>query len=107
LSERTTKPDKLHPVIDKRIAEKNREVIKWINKKYTLGSVYASWGANIEKHEYLLNECQYIVDTLDTEYWYTRGTTKYGRPKHPLYVSYEEKLEYFPVQDYLWKFDMP
>ena len=91
--------------MDEEIAKKNIKVIKWIDQKYTIGRVYAAWGTNIEKRAYLVDECQHIVDSIRTEQWFTRGTTKYGHPKHPLYVPYEEKMEWFPIQEYLWNFE--
>lgn len=102
---RTPKPDELPFEIDKKIAQKNIEVIKWLEEKYWIHSVYAAWGSNIEKRGYLVDECQKIVDIIHTESWFTRGTTKCGHPKHLLYVPYEEKMEWFPVQDYLWNFE--
>lgn len=101
---RTPKPDELPFEIDEKIAQKNIEVIKWLEEKYWIHSVYAAWGSNIEKRGYLVDECQKIVDSIHTESWFTRGRTKYGHPKHPLYVPYEEKMEWFPAQDYLWNF---
>ena len=102
---RTPKPDELPLSVNEEIAKKNIEVIKWIDQKYTIGRVYAAWGTNIEKRDYLVDECQHIVDSIHTDQWYTRGITKNGHPKHPLYVSYEEKMEWFPVQDYLWSLE--
>lgn len=52
-----------------------------------------------------MDECQKIVDSIHTESWFTRGMTTYGHPKQPLYVPYEEKMEWFPVQDYLWNIE--
>ena len=80
-------------------------MIKWIDQNYPIGRVYAAWGTNIEKREYLVDECQHIVDSIHSEQWFVRGITKNGHPKHPLYVPYEEKMEWFPVQDYLWSFE--
>jgi hypothetical protein len=102
--QRTSKPDELSPIIDETIARKNREVIKWIRDNYQIGRIYAAWGTNIEKRGYLPDECQYIVDTLESDQWFRRGITKYGHPKHPLYVSYKEEMQWYPVQDYLWSF---
>lgn len=98
---RTPKPDKLPFVVNEEIAKKNIDVIKWIDQKYTIGRVYAAWGVNIEKRDYLIDGCRHIVDSIHTDQWFTRGKTKKGHPKHPLYVSYEEKMEWFPIQDYL------
>ena len=102
---RTKKPDKLPPAPDQEMEKKNLEVIKWIGEHYMIGRVYAAWGANIEKRAYLADECQRIVDCIHTEQWFTRGITKKGHPRHPLYVPYEQKMEWFPVQDYLFRFE--
>lgn len=102
---RTPKPSELPPTMDEEISKKNIEVIKWIDQNYPIGRVYAAWGTNIEKREYLVDECQHIVDSIHSEQWFVRGITKNGHPKHPLYVPYEEKMEWFPVQDYLWSFE--
>ena len=101
---RTPKPSELPPAMDEEISKRNREVIKWIDHNYPIGRVYAAWGTNIEKRGYLVDECQDIVDSIHSDQWFVRGITKNGHPKHPLYVSYEEKMEWFPVKDYLWSF---
>jgi hypothetical protein len=103
---RTPNPDELPVERDMKLSENNLRVIEWIDNKYNIGRIYAAWGTNIEKRTYLLEECQKIVDATEEE-WYTRGRTRYGHPKHPLYVPYDEEMEWFPVQDYLWSFDYP
>ena len=104
--ERTPNPDQLPEVPNNSVAKKNIEVIRWINQNYHIGRIYVAWGTNIEKRGYLVDECQHIVDSMDPDIpWFTRGMTKYGHPKHPLYVPYKEKMEWFPVQDYLWDFE--
>lgn len=103
---RTPNPEELPIKPDNKITKKNLEVISWIDQKYVLGRIYAAWGTNIEKRGYLVDECQRIVDSINPDVeWFSRGITKYGHPKHPLYVPYEEKMEWFPVQDYLWGFE--
>jgi hypothetical protein len=103
--QRTPKPDELPAKMDKEIADKNIEVIKWAAHKYMIARAYAAWGTNIEKRSYLVDECQRIVDALKLDSWFARGITKSGHPKHPLYVQYEEDMRWFPVQDYLWSFE--
>jgi hypothetical protein len=44
-------------------------------------------------------ENEYRKAYISADEWYTRGRTKYGHPKHLLYVSYDEEIEWFPVQD--------
>ena len=101
-AKRETKPENLPKKINKNIAECNHLIVKMLCESYNIGAVYAAWGTNIEKHDYLLDECQALLDLIPTESWFTRGVTKYGHPKHPLYVPYEQKFDWFPVQDYVW-----
>lgn len=97
---RETDPDKLPK--NKLLAECNQVIIELLCCSYNIAAVYAAWGTNIEKHNYLLDECQSLVDIIRVDNWFTRGVTKYGHPKHPLYVPYEQKKDWFPVQDYIW-----
>ena len=90
--------------INRSLADCNQAVIQWINNMFFMGGAYAAWGTNIEKRAYLVDKCQYIVDMLQVPSWYTRGVTRYGHPRHPLYVPYSQGFEWFPVQDYLWSF---
>lgn len=99
---RTPNPEKLPKTINRPLADANQAVISVVKEICFIGAVYAAWGTNIEKREYLWDECQRIVDILGDLPWYSRGVTKCGHPKHPLYVPYTQRLEYFPVQDYLW-----
>lgn len=99
---RETDPDRLPKNKNKLLAECNQVIIELLCRSYNIAAVYAAWGTNIEKHNYLLDECQSLVDIIRVDNWFTRGVTKYGHPKHPLYVPYEQKKDWFPVQDYIW-----
>lgn len=102
---RTPKPDELPNELDDEISRKNLEVLSELKKKYYFGAIYAAWGTNIEKRYYLLDELQKILDTMPDISWYTRGVTKYGHPKHPLYVPYDQEMNWFAAQDYIWRFE--
>lgn len=102
---RETNPDKLPKNRNKVLSECNCVLIELMCRSYSIASVYAAWGTNIEKFDYLLEECQKLVDIIPTENWFTRGVTKYGHPKHPLYVPYEQEKQWFAVQDYLWSLE--
>lgn len=102
---RTPNPEELPAELDEEISKKNIEAVKELRKKYYLGAVYGAWGTNIENRYYLLDELQKLVDVIGDVSWYTRGTTKHGHPKHPLYVPYAQEMSWFPVQDYIWSFE--
>ena len=102
---RSTDPKKLPVSAKKELTRTNLAIIEWLSKKYNIGRVYAAWGSNIETRSYLVEQCQELVNTIPTEQWFTKGTTKDGHPRHPSRIAYDEKMEWFPVQDYLWEFE--
>ena len=91
--------------MDEEISKRNREVIKWIDHNYPIGRVYAAWGTNIEKRGYLVDECQDIVDSIHSDQWFVRGITKMVIQSIRFMSLMKKKMEWFPVQDYLWSFE--
>ena len=67
-------------------------------------SVWAAWGAIIEKRKYL-PECVRDMVRVGQKFgakWYCAGAiTKKGHPHHPLYLRKDEKLKDFPIDAYL------
>ena len=99
--------DDLPEAMDSSISDNNIEVIRNLQNDYEIGRVYAIWGDDIENRDYLAEECKKISDSLDESVnWYIRGRTRYGNPKNPLKVTYEEEFNWFPLIDYLSSFDV-
>ena len=67
-------------------------------------TVWAAWGAIIEKREYL-SECVRDMVSIGQEhgaFWQCAGAiSKKGHPHHPLYLRKDEKLKPFDVEGYL------
>ena len=68
-------------------------------------SVWAAWGAVIEKRDYLPG-CVLDLARVGQEYgaaWYTAGArSRAGHPHHPLYLKKDSPLDPFPdLEDYL------
>ena len=67
-------------------------------------SVWAAWGAIIEKRKYLA-DCVRDMVAVGQEYgtqWCCAGAISVkGHPHHPLYLRKDEKLRPFDVEGYL------
>lgn len=98
---RTPDPQKLPKTINRPLADANQTIITFIAKSFQIEAVYAAWGTNVEKRKYLLDECRYISDIVGCNNWFSRGITKNGHPRHPLYVDDNCKQEWFDIRTYL------
>ena len=67
-------------------------------------TVWAAWGAIIEKRDYL-SDCVRDMVSVGQEYgatWHCAGAiSKKGHPHHPLYLRKDELLKPFDVISYL------
>lgn len=105
----STDPDGLPEEADPQLVKNNLDVIEAVAKSYYIGRIWAAWGDIIEKRFYLgdgLYDIQEKLYCIDAE-WYCRGArTKKGNPRHPLYMSLDEKMDWFPVADYAasWRY---
>ena len=96
-----TKPELLPKEADKYLVYTNRSMMELLFRNYHIENIYAAWGANIENHKFLRTECKAIAEIVGYDGWMARGITKSQHPRHPLYVSYEQKMEKFPMREYI------
>lgn len=105
---RATDPKDLPEKADKKLIEKNIKVLKSLVKAYHIDRVWAAWGNTIDDRFYLGDALYDIVEELKGDFqWYYKGTmTRYGNPRHPLYLKSGEPYEWFPVWDYAaqWRY---
>lgn len=104
--QRATNPTDLHASCDSYLHRTNK---KWIYN--ILGSAYiskrtiwAAWGALIEKRTWLAGCLRSIVDTgsIDRHNWITIGKRSVaGHPHHPLYLRNDAEVRQFDIQEYL------
>ncbi len=102
---RATKPDDLPKKADKKLLEKNLKVLGALQKSYFIDKVWAAWGDIIDERDYLGMTLYDIQDVIKGVEWYYRGTlTRWGNPRHPLYLKGDAELDWFPVFDYACEF---
>ena len=103
-AQRATSPDDMEKVYNPTLHRENLEAFRYILSISDKPSVWAAWGAIIEKRAYLPGCVRDLVGAGE-EFgtgWYCAGAiTKKGHPHHPLYLRKDEKLRPFDVKTYL------
>lgn len=103
-AQRATSPDDMEKVYNPALHRENLEAFRYILSISDKPSVWAAWGAIIEKRAYLPGCVRDLVQAGE-EFgagWYCAGAiTKKGHPHHPLYLRKDEKLRPFDVKTYL------
>lgn len=100
--QRSTGPRGIHKVCDKELYKNNLEAIKNILDTLPNSIIWAAWGVNIEKRQYLYDVIEDIKKVCPDRIWKQRGPqSKKGHPHHPLYVKKEATFEDFSLNDYI------
>ena len=103
-AQRATDPDAMERECNLALHKENLEAFRYVLSISEKPSVWAAWGAIIEKRGYLA-DCVRDMVAVGQEYgasWYCAGAiTKKGHPHHPLYLRKDEKIKPFDVDDYL------
>ena len=103
-AQRATSPDDMEKVCNPLLHKENLEAFRYVLSISKTPSVWAAWGAIIEKRKYL-PQCVRDMLLAGEEYgakWYCAGAiTKKGHPHHPLYLRKDEKIKPFDVSTYL------
>ena len=103
-AQRATSPDDMEKECNQILHEENLKAFRYVLSISEKPSVWAAWGAIIEKRKYL-PDCVRDMLMLGKEYgasWHCAGAiTKKGHPHHPLYLRKDEKLKPFDVESYL------
>lgn len=105
-AQRATRPDDMEQECNPFLHRENMTAFRWALEQTRVGSpsVWAAWGAIIEKRPYLPS-CLADMIRLGNEFharWYSAGPfSKKGHPHHPLYLRKDSGLEPFDVSNYL------
>ena len=103
-AQRATSPDDMEKELNEALHRENLEAFRYVLSIAEKPSIWAAWGAIIEKRKYLPG-CVRDMVRSGQEYgadWYCAGAiTKKGHPHHPLYLRKDEKLKPFDVKTYL------
>jgi hypothetical protein len=102
--QRATDPNDMHTVLDEDLHKQNLFYIEKYLKVHPERNILAAWGTLIHKRPYL-KECLRDIYTLSQKYncsWHSIGKrSKSGHPHHPLYLSNEERLQAFDIEEYI------
>ena len=103
-AQRATSPDDMEKQCNPELHKENLEAFRYVLSISQQPTVWAAWGAIIEKRKYL-SDCVRDMLQVGEEYgakWVCAGAiTKKGHPHHPLYLRKDEKIRPFDVAAYL------
>ena len=103
-AQRATSPDDMEKECNLLLHAENLEAFRYVLSISENPTVWAAWGAIIEKRKYV-PDCVRDMVAVGEEFgakWYCAGAiTKKGHPHHPLYLRKDEKLKPFDVSTYL------
>ena len=105
-AQRATSPDDMEKTCNPLLHKENLEAFRYVLSISQNPSVWAAWGAIIEKRKYLPGCVRDMLEAGEEfgAKWYCAGAiTKKGHPHHPLYLRKDEKIKPFDVQGYLEK----
>jgi hypothetical protein len=103
-AQRATRPDDMERQCNAALHRENLEAFRYVLSISENPTVWAAWGAIIEKRGYLV-DCVRDMVAVGQEYgtvWRCAGAvSKKGHPHHPLYLRKDEILKPFDVEGYL------
>lgn len=106
-AQRATRPDDMDQVCNLALHQENLEAFRYILSQVGRDhapSVWAAWGAILEKRAYL-KDCVADLAAIGRTYgaqWLCAGKcSKKGHPHHPLYLRREEPVRPFAIAAYL------
>jgi len=105
--QRSTNPHELPAESDKKLHEDNLREIELSFNGVSNPVILAAWGNAIGGRGYLKKCLQpiYELASKHNAQWKKTGElTKYGHPRHPLYVAYKWGLNDFDVEAYINRF---
>ena len=103
-AQRATNPDAMEKECNLALHKENLKAFRYVLSISEKPTVWAAWGAIIEKRGYLA-DCVRDMVAVGQEYnaqWCCAGAiSKKGHPHHPLYLRKDEKIKSFDIEHYL------
>ena len=103
--QRATNPDKMHKHFQKKIHQKNVDVIEKLTNELS-ADIWCAWGTLIEKRSYLSRCLKDIYEVLaenNCSYFKRGRISKAGHPHHPLYLKKTAPPEPFAMKEYIYE----
>ena len=103
-AQRATDPDAMERQCNPALHRENLKAFRYVLSISEQPTVWAAWGAIIEKRNYLA-DCVRDMVAVGQEFgaqWCCAGAiSKKGHPHHPLYLRKDEKIKPFDIEEYL------
>ena len=103
-AQRATNPDAMERRCNLSLHQENLKAFRYVLSISKTPTVWAAWGAIIEKRDYLA-DCVRDMVAVGQEFganWCCAGAiSKKGHPHHPLYLRKDEKIKPFDIEQYL------
>ena len=103
-AQRATNPDAMERRCNLSLHQENLKAFRYVLSISETPTVWAAWGAIIEKRDYLA-DCVRDMVAVGQEFganWCCAGAiSKKGHPHHPLYLRKDEKIKPFDIEQYL------
>ena len=103
-AQRATSPDDMEKECNKALHKENLAAFRYVLSISKQPTVWAAWGAIIEKRKYLpdcVRDMLHVGEEYGTRWVCAGAITKKGHPHHPLYLRKDEKIKPFDVAAYL------
>lgn len=103
-AQRATNPDTMERTCNPLLHAENLKAFRYCLSMVEQPTVWAAWGAIIEKRDYLAICVRDMVETgraCGVQWCCAGAISKKGHPHHPLYLRKNEKLRPFDVEQYL------
>ena len=103
-AQRATDPDAMERCCNPLLHKENLKAFQYVLSISEKPTVWAAWGAIIEKRDYLpacLRDMLEVGRAYDASWVCAGAITKKGHPHHPLYLRKDEQIKPFDVENYL------
>ena len=103
-AQRATSPDDMEKNCNQQLHAENLKAFRYVLSISEKPTVWAAWGAIIEKRKYLpdcVRDMLMAGEAYNAQWVCAGAITKKGHPHHPLYLRKDEKIKPFDVASYL------
>lgn len=103
-AQRATNPDDMEQELNAHLHSENMKAFDFVLSRSKNPTVWAAWGAIIEKRRYLPHCVRDMIDIgkAHNARWVCAGKiSKKGHPHHPLYLRKDEPVRDFDIERYI------